>query len=43
MKKRALMILMTVLLSFTSVVSPVCPALASDGTDAQEEAGDHDR
>ena len=39
MKKRALMILMTVLLSFTSVVSPVCPALASDGTDAQEEAG----
>ena len=39
MKKRALMILMTVFLSFTSVVSPVCQAAASEGSDTQEEAG----
>jgi hypothetical protein len=36
MKKRAVMIMMTVILSFTSVMSPVCLAAASDGT-AQEE------
>lgn len=39
MKKRALMILMAVFLSFTSVVSPVCQAAASEGSDTQEEAG----
>ena len=40
MKKRALMILMAVFLSFTSVVSPVCHAAASEGSDTQEEADD---
>lgn len=42
MKKRALMILMTVLLSFMSVTGPVCRASASEGTEdaqTQEEAG----
>ena len=38
MKKRAVMIMMTVILSFTSVMSPVCLAAASEGT-TQEETG----
>ena len=42
MKKRALMVLMTVLLCFMSVAGPVCRAAASEGTEdaqTQEEAG----
>ncbi|MBQ8052604.1 MAG: hypothetical protein IJ198_02185 [Lachnospiraceae bacterium] len=38
MKKRAVMIMMTVILSFTSALSPVCLAAASDDA-AQEETG----
>ena len=42
MKKRALMVLMTVLLCFMSVAGPVCRAAAPEGTEdaqTQEEAG----
>ena len=39
MRKRALVIVMTVLLGFAGIASPVCRAAASDGTREQEDAG----